>query len=51
VLWPEILGNLDYEKVTAHSVVSDGKFPDEMIFSKIRWFVVVRPGDDSALCL
>ncbi|KAF2430749.1 hypothetical protein EJ08DRAFT_566917, partial [Tothia fuscella] len=47
VLWPENAG-YSHDNIT---VVSDTRFPNEKIATKIRWFVVVKEGDDFCTCL
>jgi hypothetical protein len=46
VLWPELLGTLN-NKVTVVTEQTTG----EQIATKIRWFVVVREGNDFCSCL
>jgi hypothetical protein len=47
VLWPEIVGKRN-DGVT---IVSDTRFKNEFIATKIRWFVVVKMGHDCCSCL
>ncbi|KAF1998971.1 hypothetical protein P154DRAFT_390063, partial [Amniculicola lignicola CBS 123094] len=47
VLWPELAG----DSVRNITIVSHGVGKGEKLFVKIRWFVVVREGHNSASCL
>jgi hypothetical protein len=47
VLWPEVAGYTTNENIT---VITDTRFGENFV-SKIRWFVVVKEEDNSALCL
>ena len=39
-----------YEKALPREFVRERRF-GQYIYSKIRWFIVVRPGKDSCLCM
>ncbi|KAF2267695.1 hypothetical protein CC78DRAFT_591044 [Lojkania enalia] len=46
VLWPELAGD------TTHNItIATGIGVDERVYAKIRWFVVVREGDNCSTCL
>jgi hypothetical protein len=47
VLWPELAGDTDKDM----TIATAPRFEGEKIFAKIRWFVVVREGDDCCTCL
>ncbi|KAF2134753.1 hypothetical protein P153DRAFT_362491 [Dothidotthia symphoricarpi CBS 119687] len=47
VLWPELAGDV-HQNMT---IATTPRFPNENIFCKIRWFVVVREGHDCSTCL
>ncbi|KAF2267708.1 hypothetical protein CC78DRAFT_576699 [Lojkania enalia] len=48
VLWPELAGDINDQNMT---LVTTSRFENEKIFAKIRWFVVVREGNDCCTCL
>ncbi|PSN72333.1 hypothetical protein BS50DRAFT_673127 [Corynespora cassiicola Philippines] len=47
VLWPELAGDVAQNITLATTPL----FPNEKIFCKIRWFVVVKPDRESCTCL
>lgn len=47
VLWPELAGDTD-QRIT---IATTSRFDGENFFVKVRWFVVVREGNDCCTCL
>jgi hypothetical protein len=48
IMWPELAGRVN-DNITV--ITADTKFAGEQIATKIRWFVVVKAGQDCCSCL